>query len=50
MPQDHEYSKKEKKNGMDNIEKDVESVENRTCLETRYYKIINLDEDILNMN
>lgn len=50
MPQDHEYSKKEKKNGMDTIEKDVESVENRTCLETRYYKIINLDEDILNMN
>ena len=50
MPQDHEHSKKEKKNGMDTIEKDVESVENGTCLETRYYKIINLDEDILNMN
>lgn len=50
MRQDHVHLKKEKKNEMDIIEKDIKSIENSTHLETRYYKIINLDEDILNMN
>ncbi|KAK5781331.1 hypothetical protein RI543_001172 [Arxiozyma heterogenica] len=50
MPQEYEYLTKEKKNEVNTMEKNIESIKNSTCLETRYYKIINLDEDILSMN
>ena len=51
MPETHEHLKKGKKNETDTTEKIEDDNNNNSCkyLETRYYKIVNLDEDILNM-
>ena len=51
MPENHEHLKKGKKNETDTTEKIEDDNNNNSCkyLETRYYKIVNLDEDILNM-